>query len=66
MQAASITTMERTTADSSRQYWKRVLLWVSCLGLLLGAMGVAAKLLGARRDRPSAGDVHPATSRTPA
>jgi tetratricopeptide (TPR) repeat protein len=66
MQAESVASMERTTADSSRQYWKRVFLWVSCLGLLLAAMGVAAKLLGARRDGPSGRDVHAATSRTPA
>jgi tetratricopeptide (TPR) repeat protein len=48
MQPEGIANMERTTADSARQYWKRVSMWVSCMALLLGAMGVTAKLLGAR------------------
>jgi tetratricopeptide (TPR) repeat protein len=44
-----IASMERTTAEGKRLYWRRVSLWTACLTLLLGAMGVGARVLGARR-----------------
>ncbi len=41
--------MQRATSEDARYYWRRILLWLACFALLLGAAGVSARTVSARR-----------------